>query len=76
MPYFVRLHVRITATAWLLAMVVFIYAYSGLLTAMLTVPRLEPIINTLEDLASSSRFRITKEIYEGVLTTQMLVQNI
>lgn len=54
-------------------MVVMIYAYTGLLTAMLTIPKFEPIINTWEQLAASSRFKVTKEVDEGIVTAQILV---
>lgn len=53
-------------------MVVIIYAYTGLLTAMLTIPKFEPVINTFEELAASSRFKIT-QVDEGSLTTSILV---
>ena len=53
-------------------MVVMVNAYSGVLTAMLTIPKLEPTVNTLDELAVSPRFKITKAIH-SVMTTQIMV---
>jgi len=36
-------------------MVVLINAYAGVMTALLTVPKLEPIANTLEEAAMQNR---------------------
>lgn len=57
---------------WLLAMVVIIYAYTGVLTALLSIPKLEKTIETLEELASSSRFKLTIESH-SFMTSQLLV---
>lgn len=38
-------------------MVVFIYVYTGVLTALLAVPNYVPIINTLDELATSSTIK-------------------
>ena len=40
-------------------MIVIVYAYVGVFTAHMTVPKLEPIIETLDQLAQSSHFRVT-----------------
>ena len=42
-------------------MVVLINAYSGVLTSLLTAPRLKPIAQTLKDVAESSELRVTCE---------------
>ena len=42
-------------------MVVLINAYSGVLTSLLTAPRLKPITQTLKDVAESSELRVTCE---------------
>ncbi len=42
-------------------MVVLVFAYSGVLTSLLTVPKLEPIVNTVEELIESGKLRITIE---------------
>ena len=53
-------------------MVVIAYAYTGVLTSIMAVPQLEPIIQNLDELAKSNRFRVTKE--RGLLmTNQFLV---
>lgn len=52
---------RIVIVLWLLPMFIMIYAYTGTLTAFLTIPKLEPIVTNLKELADSSRFRLTIE---------------
>ena len=42
-------------------MVVLINAYSGVLTSLLTAPRLKPIAKTLKDVAESQELRVTCE---------------
>jgi len=42
-------------------MVVLINAYSGVLTSLLTAPRLKPIAITLKDVAESQELRVTVE---------------
>ena len=39
---------------WCLTSIVFIYVYTGVLTSILAVPGYAPIINTLDELATSS----------------------
>jgi hypothetical protein len=53
-------------------MVVIIYAYTGVLTSMLTVPKLVPTIDTLDDLAANDAFQITIE-KETIKTWELLV---
>ena len=43
---------RVLVTTWLLASLVFMSSYSGILTAMLTVPRVTIPIDSLEDLVA------------------------
>ncbi|XP_042204160.1 glutamate receptor-like [Homarus americanus] len=45
---------RLIVTTWLLASLVFMSSYSGILTAMLTVPRVTIPIDSLADLASQT----------------------
>ncbi|XP_071548115.1 glutamate receptor-like [Panulirus ornatus] len=45
---------RIIVSTWLLASLVFMSSYSGILTAMLTIPRVIIPIDSLEDLVSQS----------------------
>ena len=42
-------------------MVVLINAYSGVLTSLLTVPKLQPIAKTLEEVAEKNVLRLTIE---------------
>lgn len=44
---------------WLLSMVVLINVYTGIYTANMAVPKLEPTVDTLEQLAASDKFRMT-----------------
>lgn len=46
---------------WLLCMVVLVNAYSGVLTSLLTVPKLEPIARTLKEVVESDTLRVTVE---------------
>ena len=41
---------------WLISMVALINAYTSVMTALLTVPKLEPIANTLEEAVNQNRF--------------------
>ena len=51
--YKALLSLRLSVGIWLLAMIVLVNAYTGTLTAFLTVPKLKPTINTFEELANS-----------------------
>ena len=42
-------------------MIVLINAYFGVLTSLLTVPKLELIVNTIEEVAKSNVLRVTVE---------------
>jgi len=53
---------RLMVALWLLSMVVLINAYIGTFTARLAVVKLEPTVDTLEDLAASKTHRITIEL--------------
>ena len=53
---------RLMVALWLLSMVVLINAYIGTFTARLAVVKLEPTIDTLEDLAASKTLKITVEL--------------
>ena len=46
---------KIMVGIWLLSMVVLTYAYAGVLTALLTVPKLEPIAKNLEEVVLLGR---------------------
>ena len=53
---------RLMVALWLLSMVVLINVYTGIYTANMAVPKLEPTVDTLEDLAASTKFRMTIEM--------------
>ncbi|KAG7156340.1 Glutamate receptor-like 14 [Homarus americanus] len=68
---------RLVVTTWLLASLVFMSSYSGILTAMLTVPRVTIPIDSVEDLvtqkdlqwrleAGSMMFQYYQEATEGI----------
>ena len=59
--YVARTSFKIMVGIWLLCMIVLVNAYSGGLTSLLTVPKLEPIANTLKDVAESNTLRLTVE---------------
>ena len=52
---------KILTGIWLLSMVVLINGYSGVLTSYLTIPKLNPIANTLQEVADSKELRVTVE---------------
>ena len=53
---------RLMIALWLLMMVVLDNSYTGTYTANMAVPKLEPTVDTLEELAASNKFRITIEL--------------
>lgn len=62
---------KILAGLWLLSMIVLINGYSGVLTSFLTIPKLNPIANTLQDVAESNELRVTIE--KNVLLSKFLL---
>lgn len=70
-----KLSVRTLVSFWLLAMVVLTNAYTGVLTAILAVPKLKPTVDTLEQLTTGRhRPHMTIEM-KSQLTTQFMVNN-
>ena len=59
--YATKTALRIAGTAWLLSMIVVIYAYSGVLTSLLAVQKLEPTVDTLDQLVAGGKFQLTME---------------
>lgn len=56
------LSVRLLVIFWLLPMIVLIYAYTGVLTAILAVPKLEPNVDNFDQLAEGfNNFQLTIE---------------
>ena len=60
-PYTARNSFRILIGLWLLSMVVITYAYTGVLTSMLASPKLEPTVDSLDELVKGEKFRLTLE---------------
>ena len=54
-------------------MVVLINAYTGVLTAMMTAPKWEPIVESLEDIAQSSHLKLTIE-KASFITSELLAR--
>jgi len=54
-PYQSPKSFKILVGFWLISMVALINAYTGVMTALLTVPKLEPIVNTLEESVAQGR---------------------
>ena len=55
-------------------MFVLINSYSGVFTSILTVPKLEPIIENLDQLATSERFQLAAP-RDLMITQQILVMS-
>lgn len=53
-------------------MVVICNAYTGTLTSFMTLPKLKPVIHSLEELAASDRYKLTAEI-NSPFTDMLLV---
>ena len=53
-------------------MVVLINAYLGVFTSIMTIPKLEPTIENLDQLAASSKFKLAAPT-DLVITKQILV---
>ena len=67
-----RTSFKLLTGLWLLSMVVLINGYLGVLTSMLTIPKLEPILFTMKEVAESEQLRVTIE-KNSDLSTQFLV---
>lgn len=44
---------------WLLSMIVLVYAYTGVMTSLLTIPKWEPIVKDFEDVVTQGKFLCT-----------------
>ena len=58
--------------SWLLATIVLVNAYAGAKASMMTLPHYEPILNTLEEVVASDRFKIISQ-KGSTMTNQFLV---
>lgn len=52
---------RVTVALWLLPTMTILFAYSGVLTSLLTITKLEPTVDTLEELANAKNLCLTIE---------------
>ena len=68
-----RLSLRIFLGIWFLMMVVLINAYAGVLTSYMTVPKLKPIPQSLEQLAAMKEYKVSV-IKDHFLTNSFLVR--
>ncbi len=68
-----RLSLHIVLGIWFLMMVVLINAYTGVLTSYMTVPKLKPIPQSLEQLATMKEYKVTV-IKDSVLANSFLVR--
>ena len=69
-----RTSFKIMTGIWLLSLVVLINAYSGVLTSLLAGTELQPIAQTLKDVAESKELRVTCE-KSSILAKIFLVLN-
>ena len=53
-----RNSLRLVAAGWFLAAIVLVNVYNGTLVSFLTVPKYEPIVGTLDELARSKTLKI------------------
>lgn len=75
MPYS-RNSFRILAGTWFLIALVLVNSYAGILITALTVPTMEPVIDTLEDMAARKQDGITLAVnVDSVLGRTILVCN-
>ena len=58
LPHSARLPIRIVTGLWFLTVVIITTSYSSNITAYLTIPKLEPIVNSYEELAASQQYTI------------------
>lgn len=66
-----RFSFRLLIGAWLLVAMVLVNSYSGTVISFLTVPRMKPPINTLEDLATSRDVNLI--LYRDIVITRQIM---
>ena len=69
-----RLSVRILIGSWLLAMVVLVYAYQGVLMSYFSAPKLKPTVDTWEQLVAQHEYKLTIETMSSL--TQLILVTI
>ncbi|KAI9551422.1 hypothetical protein GHT06_021755 [Daphnia sinensis] len=60
----------IVLSVWCLACIVLVYLYTGVLISYLTIPKMRPIVETVEELAESTRLQVVaikNSIFESTL---------
>ena len=75
--YHVRLNSRartIVIVIWLLMTIVLANGYAGVLFSFLSVPKLEPIVNSLEELAESKTVQLVT-LEKTTWALQLMVKN-
>ena len=76
-PYEAKTSFKILVGIWLLCMVVLVNAYSGVLTSLLTVSKLGPIVNTLQELVENKYLGLGEVSIERIsVVTQDLLVNL
>ena len=59
------------ASGWCLAGIVLVNVYKGRLTASLTVPKYEPVVNSFEDMARSKTLQLG--VFKGSIIEETLL---
>lgn len=60
----------LVGSVWCLSTVVLVYLYTGVLISYLTIPKMQPIVETTEELAASTRLHVVaikNSIFESTL---------
>ena len=74
LPVVVRfVSIRVFLGFWCLMMLILINYYSSNLTSHMTVIKLTPVINSLEELATSKKVKLTIEINSALANRLMVV---
>ena len=60
---------------WLLSMVVLINFYIGTFTAIMAVTKLDPTVDTLEDLAASKTLKMTVELNSDMSHRALVIKH-
>ena len=63
---------RLITGVWCLMVVVLMNYYASVLTSFMTVSKLAPVLNSLEELAANSKMQLTIEI-DYVLSKRIMV---
>lgn len=69
-----RMTYRFVAGIWGLGALIIAYAYSGTFFAYLTVPQMNPIVQSFEQLATSDKFKPMVE-FNSIIANNLLVSD-